>query len=110
MHARIHGGQIDVVTCCKSFEGGVVLLKRTSDGVLKLRGYKLWRVNPCEAKTERADFYLLHEASERERWLQLVEEYFSLPLVISLSTHELDVLWERVSNDNARFSFDDPIY
>jgi len=103
---------------------GVVLLKRTKDGVLKLRGFRLWFINPGQierahaiqseartaATTNAVDQQLLREATDREDWLQLVAETFGLHLRDLLSAYELDVLWERVSADNRCFKSDDAIY
>ena len=98
--------------------GGVVLLRRTADGVLKLRGCKLWLVNPRRAASpgdaagaaaSAAEQTLLGEAADLEGWLELAE-HFGLPLRAALSASERDVLWARVASDNERFTSEDPIY
>ena len=92
-----------------------MLLRRTAAGVLKLRGCKLWRVNPRAdaaggGAPDAAEQTLLSQAADLDGWLRLVEEQFGLPLRAALSASERDALWARVAADDARVTAEDPLY
>ena len=60
-------------------------------------------------RSSTPEYVLLREAAERKAWLELVEESFGLRLCDELSEQEMEVLWERVTADNARYTSEDSI-